>query len=167
MGGAEVVSQLFVGQDFLDAERNYRDAGGNRLVDLTLDLAGSVGVSGKDQDHGPGFLDGLNYGCAPVGARQDIPGRDPATDTIGLQGGDDGIGGGLVLIGIADKNIMGHRYFPPEVIRGTSQRWFRITFCQPRGQHRMVMAPSYLPPGPELFRLSLGTFCCFGWIRKI
>jgi len=112
MLGADEVLQGPARQDIFDAEGNHRDDGVHRPFDLAPDLGRSVGVRRKDQDHGPGLLDGLHNGLAPIAARQDIPGRDPATDTVGLQGGDNSIGRGLVLTGIAHKNIMGHSESP-------------------------------------------------------
>ena len=63
----------------------------------------------------------VNDGFAPVTAGQDVPGRDPAADAVGLQGGDDGIGRGLVLAGIADKDLMGHVRFLMRVYAGASE----------------------------------------------
>ena len=106
--GADKIFQRLGRHDVLDAEGNYGYAGVHRPFDLTLNLGRGVGIAGKNEEHGPTGMDGVNDGFAPVAAGQDVPGRDPAADAVGLQCGTDGVGGGLVLVGITDEDVVGH-----------------------------------------------------------
>jgi hypothetical protein len=112
---ADEVLQTFVGENILDTKGDHRDALMNRSFHLPFDLLRIIGTGRKNQDQGMGFLDRIKDRFAPIAARQDIPGSNPAADAMGFQGGDHRIGDGAILMGIADKNIVGHWYFLPEV----------------------------------------------------
>ena len=87
----------------------------NRPFHLPFDLVRIIGIGRENQDQGLGFLDGVNDRRPPIAARQDIPGSNPAADAMGFQSGAHRIGDGAILMGIADKNIVGHWYFLPKV----------------------------------------------------
>ena len=71
----------------------------------------------NEKDLSAGKADGLDDGLTPFLARVDVPGRDPAADTLGLERGADGIRGQLVLVGIGNENVVCHRTPPKPGIR--------------------------------------------------
>src|SRR5207249_3314454 len=104
----EVVGQRALGQRVVDTEG---DKGATLLegeLDLTADLGRGVGVGGEHEHGRARPQEAVHDGSAPVRPGHDVSRRDPAADALALERVTDGIGDGLVVRGMADKDVAVH-----------------------------------------------------------
>src|SRR5262249_26975572 len=95
-------------RDLLNLERDDGHPAVDRLGNLVLDRFRVVGAGRKDEHHGAAAVDPIQDARRPVGADLDVPRRDPATESSGLQERTHPIGDILVLGGMADTNVGAH-----------------------------------------------------------
>jgi len=98
--------------DVLDPHRNERDAGRDGAFDLAADLPGIVCAGREDQQHHAALVDRLDDGRAPLIARRDVAGRDPASDAVALEHRTGSIGRRLVDMRVADEDVVSHSRSP-------------------------------------------------------
>ena len=89
----------------IDSQRHDRMTLGGRSLYLPEDVRRSRGVLRQDQNNRLRRVDCMNDLARIVRPRCYIPGRDPALETLALQGGGDIIGDGGVVRGVADEYL--------------------------------------------------------------
>ena len=72
-------------------------------------LTGEIRLGREHQDHDAALTNRIDDGLAIVEARKDIAGRNPAADAARFESGADSVRHRLVLRGITDEDIVGHR----------------------------------------------------------
>ena len=94
---ADEIVEGFSWGNIFDAEGKNGQAAADGAFDFFGDVAGSVGVGGKNQDHYFGDVDGFDDGFAVRAAGDDVARSDPAADASGFEAGADGVGDDFIL----------------------------------------------------------------------
>ena len=95
--GADEIIERLAGRDVFDAKRKNRYATAYGAFHFLRNVAGGVGVGGKNQDHHFRGVDGVDDRFAIGSASDDIARRDPAAYGGGLQAGADGVRHGFIF----------------------------------------------------------------------
>lgn len=78
------------------------------VFQLSRNMPGRVGMAREDEDHYAAVPDGRHNRVPPVRAGPHIPGGYPAMQALAFQGRAQQVGDPLVVIGVADKDVVTH-----------------------------------------------------------
>ena len=114
---ADKIIQRFGRRDIFYAQRHDGHALADRSFNFLWNVAGQVGLRGKNEHHDAALVYGVDDGFAVMNAGKNVARRDPAANPVGLQHGTDGVRHRLVARGVTDEYIMRHgraRSSPPD-----------------------------------------------------